>query len=724
MKYTATLACMMLSSLAIHAQQDSTLVSIHDTLTPVEIIGIRTHEAAPFATSDLYKYQFQKYQTGQDIAYTLEALPSIVANSDAGNGVGYTDIRVRGTDMQRINFTLNGIPLNDAESQGTFFVNIPDLLASTHSIQVQRGVGSSTNGPGSFGASINLSNTLAPTEPFIETAHSLGSFNTFKNSIHIGTGQYKSGLYSTIRLSHVKSDGYIERAYSNLNSLHALIGWNAPNNKTSIKFNTLIGNEKTGQAWNGVSQELLETNRQFNELGLMEDGQYYNDQTDNYQQKYFQLFLQHQFNTQWHANVGLFYTRGKGYYNEYRLGESFSDYYLEPFKVDTHIFYETPLIRQLWLDNHFYGAVFNINYEKAHTTLNMGGSISQYDNLHYGQVKWAKYGFPADYEWYNNPAHKSDGNIYLKWIQKLSTQLSTYVDLQTRYVQYTIDGFRKSPDVFQSNDYLFFNPKVGLNYQPFPNHKAYVSFGVANKEPNRDDFESSIEETPRHESLYDIELGYNIRQNKWLLDVQLYYMMYNNQLVNTGKINDVGAYTRTNIDQSFRRGIEINAQYKVHPRLSLQAHTTLSQNKILNFTEYIDDYDNGGQIENNYKMTDISLSPSVLAFAQISSQPIPSLPQLQWDITGRYVGRQYLDNTSNMERSIDPYFTLNTMLQYHFNINKAYHFTVNLSVQNILNTQYVSKGYTFSYIYDGMQTYNYFFPQAGRQYYLTFQTRL
>lgn len=725
LKYASPLALCMISTLTSLAQTDSIPADvINDTLVPVEIIGIRANDLSPFAIKDMQKYEYRKYQNGQDISYTLESLPSIVSNSDAGNGVGYTDIRVRGTDMQRINFTLNGIPLNDAESQSTFFVNMPDLLSSSHSIQIQRGVGSSTNGPGSFGASINLSNAQTIDEPFIETSHAFGSFRTFRNSLSLGTGKNTWGLYNMLRISHIKSDGYIYRSNSELSSLHYLLGWDSKDQRTSIKFNALLGKEKTGQAWNGVSEEMLENDRRFNELGLKDDGTYYNDQTDNYQQRYFQLFLQHKFNEQWQSNIGLFYTRGLGYYNEYRLGESLVDYGLSPIIIDSTTIDETSLIRQLWLDNHFYGAVFNAHYQRNNTIVDIGGSITQFDNEHYGKVKWATMGIPADHEWYRNPANKFDANIYLKWTQSLTEHITSYADIQWRGVEYNIYGFRKTPEVIQENKYSFLNPKLGLTYNPNFRTKAYFSLGVAQKEPNRDDFEASIQETPQSEKLYDAELGYEYKDKKLNFSVQLYYMYYKNQLINTGKINDVGAYTRMNIDKSFRRGIELAINYKFNPTISLQGHSTFSQNKILNFTEYIDDYDNGNQLIISHGKTDISLSPSIISQLQLSIVPLRQFKNFQVDLTGRYISRQYLDNTSSVEKSLNPYFTLNSIMQYTHSTKNNNTITFGLTIQNILNHQYSSKGYTYSYISEGLQTYNYYFPQAGRQYYLTINTRL
>lgn len=710
----AGLAC----TTAVQAQQDSTRTQ---ELNPVEVIALRASTKAPFAATTLSRKDIEKGNDGRDIINLLDQTPSVLINSDAGNGLGYTDIRVRGTDGQRINVTINGIPVNDAESQGSFMVNIPDLISSAGSIQVQRGVGSSTNGSGAFGGTVNISNMDQQNEASAKVINTVGSFNTLRHTLMAGSGRLKGGFNVDVRLSKLSSDGYIDRSASDLKSAQLLAGWTSRNERTNFKFNLFTGKEKTGQSWNGVPQDSLKTNRTYNELGLKDGGTYYNNQTDNYQQDFYQLFFNHKFSPALKLNAGLYLTRGRGYYNEYRMGESYSTYGLSDRIVGGDTLTETSLTRQLWLDNYNYGAVASLMYTRNKTQLVLGGAFSQYDGKHYGFVTWAQEGgVPADYRWYNLTAHKTDANIYAKLEQQLGNHLYGYADLQLRSVQYTINGFRKNPEVHTDEQYLFFNPKFGLSYIQGA-HKVFGSYAMANKEPNRDDFEAGVTQIPKPEQLNDIELGYQYNNGRSSLGVQLYYMLYKDQLVATGKINDVGAYTRSNVDESYRRGIELSGASKVAPWLNVQANLTLSQNKIKSFTEYIDDYDNGGQQEVQHSNTDIALSPGAIAATTLSFCPFDMGrdQDLFVDLIGKYVSRQYLDNTSNKDRSINPYALANVRLSYSIRNRWIREAGISLSVNNVLNRKYESKGYTFSYLYGGMQTFNYYFPQAGRNYLLT-----
>jgi iron complex outermembrane receptor protein len=710
----AGLAC----TTAVQAQQDTTR---NRELTPVEVIALRASTKAPFAATTLNRQDIAKGNDGRDVINLLDQTPSVLINSDAGNGLGYTDIRVRGTDGQRINFTINGIPVNDAESQGSFMVNIPDLISSAGSIQIQRGVGSSTNGSGAFGGTVNISNMDQQNLASARAINTVGSFNTLRHTLMAGSGRLKGGFNIDVRLSKLSSDGYVDRSASDLKSAQLLAGWTSRSERTNIKFNLFTGKEKTGQSWNGVPQDSLATNRTYNELGLKDDGTYYNNQTDNYQQDFYQLFFNHKFNNSLKLNAGLYLTRGRGYYNEYRMGESYSTYGLPDRIVGSDTLTETSLTRQLWLDNYNYGAVASLMYTRGRTQLVLGGALSQYDARHYGYVTWAKEGgVPADYRWYNLTAHKTDANIYGKLEQQLAAHLYGYADLQLRSVQYKINGFRKNPGVSTDEQYLFFNPKFGLSYIKGA-HKVFGSYAMANKEPNRDDFEAGVNQIPKPEQLNDIELGYQYNNGRTSLGAQLYYMLYKDQLVATGKINDVGAYTRSNVGQSYRRGLELFGSSQVAPWLNVQANLTLSQNKIKSFTEYIDDYDNGGQLEVQHSNTDIALSPNTIAGATLSFCPFEMDMDQDFtiDLIGKYVGRQYLDNTSNTARSIDPYALANVRLSYSIRNRWVKEAGISLSVNNILGQKYESKGYTFSYLYGGMQTFNYYFPQAGRNYLLT-----
>lgn len=620
---------------------------------------------------------------------------------------------------------MNGIPINDGESQVVMFVNFPDLLSSTHSIQVQRGVGSSTNGASAFGASVNLSTLEQRDMAYGEIASGYGSFNTLKNTIKAGTGLLKQGFQFDVRLSKLHSDGYIERSASDLKALQLIAGWRSQDERSSLKFNLLTGKEKTEQAWGGVPEDSLKTNRRYNGLGLMPNGDFYKDQTDNYQQDYYQLFFNHQINHQWDLHLATFLTRGRGFYNEYRLDQPFADYAREPYVTPSNdTLNTTNLIWQDWLDNYYYGLTYALNYQKEVTKFNLGGSLSRYTGDHFSKVTWAEYGFPADYTWQTLPAYKNDFSIFGKLEQGLGKGFNLYGDLQYRYVNYLMKGFRNNPELEPHVLYHFFNPKVGLSYvTTHRNHhmsKAFASFAMAQKEPNRDDFEANSSQQPRPEVLYDWEVGYQYKAHDWQFDLTAYYMNYKDQLILTGKINEVGSYSRQNVASSFRRGIELVGSYVPANYLSLSANASLAQNKVRNFSEYIDDYDNGGQIENNYDQTDISFSPNFIAYGQASLEPFAGKWQQQQffiDLTAKHLGRQFLDNTSNKARSINPYSLLDLQFRYYIRPKFIKEIKLGLGVINLLDQRYASNGYTFSYAMNQqLNTENYFYPQAGRHF--------
>ncbi len=737
MKRILMFTCMpLLAGLSLQAQNHGADTDSIQTLAPVEVRSTRLNEKSPFASGNLGSREIARQNLGQNFPYLLNQFPSVITSSDDGIGVGYSSFRVRGSDIARTNLTFNGIPVNDPESQGAFFVNFGDLASSTSSAQLQRGVGSSTNGAGAFGASLNIYNIGQDREASASIHNAYGSYNTWKHTLQAGTGMLRGGFQFDIRLSKISSDGYIQRSGSDLKSLQFLAGWTSPNEKTNIKFNYLTGTEKTGQAWNGIgtlffdgigiegksySEQLDEAGRRTNTLGEMADGQYYNDQTDNYQQDYYQAFFNHQFNAAWSSNISLFLTRGKGYYNEYRKEESFADYGLSNPVINGAEIAETNLIRQLWLDNHYYGTVFSLNYEQNKSTLNMGGAYTIYDGWHYGFVKWADIGFPSDYRWYNLPANKTDFNIYTKLQQQILTNLYGFVDLQLRKADYAINGFRKNPDLQSGGDYVFFNPKAGISYILKHKHtaqsKIYGSVAVANKEPNRDDFEAGDTQVPLPEKLTDYELGYAFDGKSFQASLNGYYMKYKNQLIATGKINDVGAYTRTNVDDSYRAGIELTAAFQPAYWLHASANATFSRNKIKNTARYIDDYDNGGQREELLRNTDISFSPARIAGATLRFEPFTKAGdqgRFYVDVLEKYVSRQYLDNSGDPLKSINGYALTHARLRYEFSSLAFKNISLVFMVNNIFNKKYENNGYTFSYLYDGvLTTENYYFTQAG-----------
>ncbi len=503
--------------------QDSSGSKLSDTLMldKVEITSIRAADKAPFAKTNLSKQQIEKVNLGQDLPFILNQTPSVVVNSDAGNGVGYTGIHIRGTDASRINVTLNGIPYNDAESQGTFFVDLPDIASSLNSIQVQRGVGTSSNGAGAFGATINLSTNEVNKEKYLEFNNSYGSFNTWKNTLKVGSGLLANHFLIDARFSRITSDGYIDRATSNLQSFYGSVAY--VNNKSSLRFNILSGKEKTYQAWYGVPQSYLDSDRTYNPAGTEKPGAPYANETDNYKQTHYQLFYNQKINSSLSYNIAAFLTRGKGYYEEYRADQAFSAYYLPDIINGTDTTSSTDLVKRLWLDNYFYGSIFSLQYQKNKTQFTFGGGWTEYDGGHYNIVTWAQQGFPKDYKYYNAPATKNDLNVYAKWMQTLGSGFTGFLDVQGRFVKYKIEGFEDHPLIMINQSYSFFNPKAGLSFNK-NNYQAYISFSVAGKEPNRDDFEAGINQIPKPELLYDVELG--IEKKEWVIQLRRYFLLY------------------------------------------------------------------------------------------------------------------------------------------------------------------------------------------------------
>ena len=723
---------------------DTGLLNRQVEMQPVEIRSLRAGSKAPFAKTEVSKEDLEKVNLGQDLPVLLQYTPSAVVTSDAGAGVGYTGIRIRGTDGTRINMTLNGIPVNEAESQGAFFVDFPDMASSVNSIQLQRGVGSSTNGAGAFGATMSISTLQQMEKAGAETNVSMGSFNTQKYTVKAGTGLLENGLQFDLRLSKISSDGFLDRSSSDLKALQFVAGWKA-SEKTQFRFLLMTGKEKTGQAWNGTPEEKLRgndsllLNHYYNNLGVLyftpqdsvnlfssDSRKYnyftYNDQSDNYQQDYYQFFFDHSFSSRLTANAALFFTRGKGFYNEYKIGESYADYGLGDYiTASNDTVTSTDLIRQLWLDTKYYGGIFSLLYSYNKTQITFGGSVALYEGRHYGFVKWAQYNIPADYKWYSLNANKTDVNFYLKAQQDITKDLSLFADMQYRIVEYQMNGFRKNPAISHTVNYGFFNPKGGINYMlsnsSRQRQRVYASIAVANKEPNRDDFEASPTQLPRPERLTDIEAGYEANAQKWSVAANLYYMMYKDQLILTGKINDVGAYTRINVPESYRAGIELQAAVRPVYWLAFNANATYSQNKIIDFTEYQDDYDMGGQLEIKHGTTDIAFSPNMVAGGGITLSPLRNMKHgqaLEMDIMGKYVGQQFLDNTSDDARSIAAYGLCDVRLRYSIKMKPFRELGFNIMLNNVLNKEYESNGYTYSYVYGGATTtQNFYYPQAG-----------
>jgi iron complex outermembrane recepter protein len=717
-------------------------------LNPVEITAIRAGDKSPFTKVTLGVTQIAKLNNGQDLPYILDQTPSVVVNSDAGNGIGYTGISIRGTDASRINMTLNGIPYNDAESQSIYFVDLPDFASSTNSIQIQRGVGTSSNGAGAFGASMNFSTNAFIPEPYAEFNNSFGSFNSWKNTLKAGSGLIDGHFTVDMRLSRISSNGYIDRATSDLKSVYFSTAYISK--KTSLRFNVIMGSEKTYQAWNGVpeaklfgdsaalEQEYLSNtgypgalyNTPTDSINLFDSKRRtynyftYSNQTDNYTQNHYQLFFNQEISGSLSANVAAFLTRGKGYYEEYINEGSYSDYGLIGPVYGTDTISSTDLIRQRWLSNYFYGGIYSLQYrdKNNNTNLTLGGGWTEYDGQHYGNIIWSAQGaIPPDYEYYNNPSKKTDFNIYTKWQQQLGKWFTGFIDLQYRNVHYRINGFDNTDTDTIINKYNFFNPKAGVSYNQGP-IQAYFSFARATHEPNHDDYQTGLNQQPVPETVNDFELGLNKKTPVSNWGLTAYYMLYKNQLVLTGKINDVGEYTRTNTPHSWRLGLELQGGFKPTDWFQASGNLTVSENKISNYTSYVDDYDNGGQLSTTYKKTDIALSPNFIAAATISFFPFPIL---ELSLPAKFVGTEFLDNTESNQKKISDYYLQQVRVIYSPKIKSTGEVNFIFYLNNVFNKKYEATGYTYGYYSGGvLVNENFLFPQAGTNFIFSINVRI
>lgn len=680
----------------------------------------RASDVTPTTFQNIKKEDIAKLNLGQDIPMLLNYTPSVVSFSDAGAGVGYTGLRIRGTDQTRINVTVNGIPMNDAESHGVFWVNMPDFASSVDNMQIQRGVGTSTNGAATFGASINIQTDTRQDEAYGEVDNSFGSFNTRRHTVKAGTGLLNNRWTFDARLSQITSDGYMDRASSNLRSYFLTGGYYGENHV--FKLNVFSGAEKTYQAWEGVPEALLETNRTFNLYT-------YDNQTDNYQQDHYQFIYTGKINQNWKANAVLHYTYGRGYYEQFRGNDRLRNYGLPAVMIGGESIARMDIIRRRWLDNDFYGGVFSLNYISDDTKLDvvLGGGINRYDGDHFGEIIWMQYAADVNIRdrYYDNNAVKDDRNIYLKGTYEARDGLFLFGDLQYRGVDYRFEGLNNDlRNISGDVSYNFFNPKFGLTYQTSAGNSLYASYAVANREPVRRDFTDSpiVNRAPQAENLQNIEIGIKANASKYSYNVNLYYMNYHNQLVLTGQLNDVGAYVRDNVANSYRAGIEIDGAYKISPKFTLGGNLAISRNKIADFTEYIDDYaaTEFFQEEINYNNTDIAFSPNAIASAILDYKPFKNF---EISLLNKYVGSQFMDNTMNDNRMLDAFWTTDLRLNYALRPRFVKNMEFTLMVYNIFNKLYEPNGYTFSYFLPGqggvgreLTTENFYYPMAGTNF--------
>jgi len=675
----------------------------------VVVTAIRSGDNDPVTVSELTSDEMLSHNRVKDLPYLLSKVPSVVITSDGGTGVGYSGLRIRGSDPSRINVTIDGIPFNDSESHDVYWVDIPDVVSSVDEIQIQRGVGTSTLGAAAFGANIHIRSSTGQTNPYAEIQSSAGSFNTMKASVSAGTGLLNNRYQINFRTSRIHTDGFIDRAFADLSS--GYLSGSLNTGKGVLKFTLLNGHERTYQAWGGVPLELLETNRTYNPYE-------YENEVDDYTQNHLHLHYSHHFTPSLSLNSSLHYTRGYGYYEQFREDQALNDYLMPNLLFGDSTLESSDLVRQKWLDNHFGGAIMNVSYKKNKISLQSGAGMNMYFGDHFGKVVWAEYYTLSDpgHKYYASTGTKKEFNIFAKLNWQVLEPLFIYLDLQYRAIDYVIQGKDDDQrDISQHHFYPFFNPKAGLTLRVNENQRWYGSFGVANREPKRSNFtDAAPGQTVLPERLFDLESGYALQFETFNADVNVYYMRYRDQLIHTGQINDVGAPVMVNVPQSYRQGIEAALVWAPISFLNIDLNVTVSRNKILNHTEFVDDWDTWTQQSFYLGTSDLAFSPALTGASGVSLFPLKGLT-LRWD--SQYVGKQYIDNTSSDERSIDPYWVNNLHVSYNVGLKSARQLRIFVDVFNAFNAMYESSAWVYSYIYEGSRyTMDGYFPQAGRHF--------
>lgn len=700
----------------------------------VVVTSTRASETAPITNTVVTKEELAKQNLGQDLPILLELQPSVVTTSDAGAGIGYTGIRIRGSDASRINVTINGVPLNDPESQGVFWVNLPDLSSSVEDIQIQRGVGTSTNGAGAFGATLNVRTTGYKAEPYADFSGSVGSFNTRKYTMSAGTGLINDHFVVDARLSQIRSDGYVDRAFADLNSWFTSAAYYGKH--TMVKANVFSGKERTYQAWWGVPESRLNDDQEGMQNYIINNGldaeeaanllssdrRYnyytYDNEIDNYQQDHYQLHVAQDVADGVTLNASAFRVQGQGYFEQYRKDDDLADYGLDDVIVGGDTVTSTDLIRRRWLDNDFTGVNLSFDIDAGETELVAGGSFSNYRGKHFGEVIWSRFASNGEirHRFYDNDGEKDDVMFFGKGSFLFGDRWSVFADLQVRSVLYQVLGSDIDQRLLTIEDHMvFFNPKIGATYNLTEDTNVYGSFSIGNREPVRNDYiDAPAGRIPSPETLYDVETGIRMAGATLSYEANFYYMYYKNQLVLTGELNDVGSTIRTNVEDSYRTGIELQIATKIGPKVRLSVNGTFSVNKINEFEEVLYDYganwDEYNEVRTVYENTDISFSPDIIGGGVLSYFPAPNV---EFALLSKYVGRQFLDNTGNTSRSIDPYWRNDFRFIYTLRPNFMKEINFSLLVNNLLSERYVSNGYTYGY-FGGGQEYrdNLFYAQA------------
>ncbi|MES2575647.1 MAG: TonB-dependent receptor [Bacteroidota bacterium] len=681
-------------SIAQEKQQDTIKVN---QLDEVLVSAVRVTSKTPVTFSNVSKEELAKRNLGQDIPVLLNYLTSVVTTTEAGNGIGYTGIRVRGSDATRVNITINGIPYNDSESQGTYWVNMPDFASSLQSVQLQRGVGTSTNGAGAFGASLNMLTDNYAQKSTGEISSSFGSFNTNKNTVKFSTGLMNDHFELAGRLSTLKSDGYIDRASSDMKSY--FLQGTYVGKTTLIKALAFGGVQKTYQAWNGIDAVTLADDRTFNSAGMFTDEagnpRFYDNETDNYQQDHYQLHWNEKVSQNWSTNLAFHYTKGKGYYENYKEDADMADYGLDPVGAVT----TTDLIRQKWLDNDFYGTTFSANYKNEKLDFIFGGGYNKYEGDHFGKVIWARYASQTELgdHYYDDFSTKTDGNIFAKTNYQLLTNLSFYLDVQYRNVGYKANSWETG---LVNDNFNFLNPKAGLTFDVNKQNALYFSYARANREPNRTDYEGG---NVKPEKLNDFELGWRFKSDSFQVNSNVYYMAYKDQLVLTGGLNDVGSPIRTNSGDSYRLGLEVDAAWKISEKWTIAPNFTLSSNKNVDF---FSEDENGDLV--NLGDTNIAYSPEFIAGNVLTFLPIKPL---RLSLLSKFISDQYMNNIDDASGKLKDYFVNDFNAAYEIKTTSIFKsIVINLLVNNILNVDYVSNGADYG------GGYVYYYPQAGSNF--------
>jgi len=704
-------------------------------LEDILVLGNRAGSKTPVAQTNLQLKEIQGLTVANNLPHVLWMTPSLVATSENGTGAGNSSFRIRGTDVNRTNVTLNGIPLNNPESQDVYWVNIPDMTSALQSIQIQRGVGTSTNGTGAFGASINMTTRQPGTASYLESATTAGSYGTFQQNIAFGTGLFGNGYSLDMRYSNLTTDGYIRNGWCKHQSFFATLGKQFKN--AELHFNYIYGNQHTGITWEGISEDQMAQNPRFNPAGQITEGVYYDNESDNYRQHHFQAFYTQILGDNLLLNAGLNYTDGFGYYEQYKAGKSFSEMGLPNQMVDDELYTETDLIRRKNMDNGFYTGNLNLKYVKEKLNLQAGAMYTYYAGEHFATLPWVKYNatIPTDFEWVRNNAQKTDANTFVKAEYTLLKGLNAYADLQYRYVDYQLKGIDDDDmmDMSQHRTWHFFNPKAGLFYQINPEQQVFASVAVAHREPGRADIKDALKAGTRNdikaEKLTDFELGYAFDNQTIKASANIYFMNYKDQLVPTGKLNEVGYKLMSNVAKSYRAGIELTAGYRPFNSLQIDATTTLSRNRVVDYTTWFETYDNSNdwgdapQLSQHFDEAALPFSPELTAALGITIIPAKNF---KFKLTEKYVSEQYVTNTQNEDLKLSAYDCANASLSYTFRIKNFADAELGLFVNNLLSNQYICNAWGYeAHFANGDATYieKGVYPVAPRNYQVKFSLR-